>query len=209
VKKKEIILIGGGGHCKSVIDVIEAENKFQIIGILDVNEKVGTKILGYTIIGTDDEIGDWNKKNSCFHITVGQIKSAEIRRKIYDKLKALNADLPIICSPTAYISPNAIIGEGCVIMHHAILNAGVKVGKNCIINNKALIEHDSKIGDHCHVSTAAVINGDCYVASGSFIGSNSTLIQGITVEENCVVGAGSVVTANLAQNKIVVGNPGR
>lgn len=209
MKEKEIILIGGGGHCKSVIDVIESENKYKIIGILDLKEKVGSEVAGYKIIGTDEEIEEWNNKNVCFHITIGHIKSAKSRIKIYEKLKSISACLPVIYSPTAYISQNAVVGEGSVIMHHVLLNTGVEIGKNCIINTKALIEHDSKIGNHCHISTASVINGDCEVLSGTFIGSNSTLIQGITIKENCVVGAGCVVTRSIEENKIIIGNPGK
>lgn len=207
--QKKIILVGGGGHCKSVIDVIESENKFEIAGILDVKEKIGMDVSGYKIIGTDEDLEEWNKKGASFHITIGHIKSPELRMKVYEKLKTINAHLPVICSPTAHVSQNASVDEGSVIMHHVLLNAGVKVGKNCIINNKALIEHDSSIGDHCHISTAAVVNGDCRISQGCFVGSNAVVIHGIVIEENCVIGAGSVVLNDAAKNKTLVGNPAR
>lgn len=209
MSKPGIILIGGGGHCKSVIDVIEAENKFQIKGILDLEEKKGEKVLGYEIIGTDEDILKWNNEGMAFHITLGQIKSADNRYKLYTRLKEIKAQLPTICSPIAYVSKHATIEEGTIIMHHAIVNAGAHVGINCIINSKALIEHDVMIGQHCHISTSAVINGNCKVADFSFVGSSSVLIQGVEIGENCVIGAGAVIIKNWPMYTTLVGIPGK
>ena len=209
MKKEPLVLLGGGGHCKAAIDVIEAENRFEIIGILDLKERLGSEVCGYKVVGTDDEIEKWHKMGSSFHITLGQIKNAEIRKYLYSKLKALNAILPVICSPNAYISKHAFADEGTILMHHAILNAGATVGVNCIINNKALIEHDTVIGDHCHISTSVVINGNCKVGEASFVGSNSVLIQGIELGKECVVGAGSVIIHDCQSGTIIAGNPGK
>ncbi len=209
MSKQQIILIGGGGHCKSVIDIIEAENKFQIQGILDVKEKIGTEISGYKIIGTDNEIEHFQTKGLNFIITIGQIKNADIRRDLYNRLKKINAKMPVVISPYAYVSKNALLGEGTVIMHHALVNAGVTISVNCIINNKALIEHDSVIGSHCHISTAATINGDCNIGEGSFIGSNSVIIQGINVGKNCLIAAGSTLICNSVDNIMMAGSPAK
>ena len=172
--KEKILLIGGGGHCKSVIDVIEQENKFTIVGIIDKKKLIGQRVLGYKVIGSDDDLEQLSYKYKYAFITVGQIRSNAIRVKLFHTLKKFDYQLPIIISPIAYVSKHAIINEGSIIMHHALVNTDAKVGKNCIINSKALIEHDSSIGDHCHISTAVVINGGVEVKENSFVGSNST-----------------------------------
>jgi sugar O-acyltransferase (sialic acid O-acetyltransferase NeuD family) len=207
MKKRKVILIGGGGHCHSVIDVVETEDKYQIIGILDQNKKIGAKILGYKVIGTDSDIIEWHKKEVGFIITLGQIKTAERRISIYEKLESINADIVISISPTAHVSKHAKIGKGSVIMHHAIINSKVKIGCNSIINTKALIEHDSIIGNNCHISTAAVVNGSCKINNGCFVGSNSVLFENITIGENCIIGAGSVVTKSFKNDNEIFGNP--
>lgn len=191
--KESIILIGGGGHCKSCIDVIEQEGKYSIAGIVDLPEKVGETILEYPIIATDDQIKDLTKKHQNFLITLGQIKSPDRRVEIFNLLKEYKVNLPVIISPTAYVSKHAKIGEGTIIMHQALLNTNAKVGSNCIINTKTLIEHDAEIGDHCHISTGAIINGHTVVGEKSFLGSNSVSRESIQIPTNSFIKANSLV----------------
>lgn len=186
----KIILIGGGGHCRSVIDVIELENRYSIAGIIDKKELIGKEVFGYKVIGCDDDLQELFKVYKHAIVTVGQIKSSVIRVKLFNKLKDIGYKLPVITSPLSYVSKHSFIDEGTVIMHHALINAGSTIGKNCIINTKALIEHDSSIEDNCHISTAAVINGGVKVKEGTFFGSNSTSKEAIEIKENSFIKAG-------------------
>jgi len=190
---KEIILIGGGGHCKSVIDVIEEGGSFKIAGIVDVPELLGTDVLGYPIIGNDSDIENLSNKYTHALITVGQISSPEIRIRLFNLVKRAGFICPTIISSRAYISEHSIIGDGTVVMHDVLINAGVFIGNNCIINSKALIEHDSKIFDHCHISTNALVNGGVTIKSGCFLGSGSITNNLITIEENSFIKAGAVI----------------
>ncbi|MEV9616101.1 NeuD/PglB/VioB family sugar acetyltransferase [Aliarcobacter butzleri] len=189
--KEKIVLIGGGGHCHSVIDVIEQENRYEIIGIVDTKENIGKKVLDYKIIACDDDLETifLSCKNAL--ITVGQIESNKIRVKIYNKLKEIGFNLPVIISHLAYVSKHSFIDEGTIIMHQALINANAKIGKNCIINTKALIEHDCIVEDNCHISTASVLNGGVVVKENSFFGSNATSKQSIEIDG--FIKAGSLV----------------
>lgn len=180
--KETIILIGGGGHCRSVIDVIEQENKYEIIGIIDVKENIAKKVLGYSIIGCDEDLEEVFQTCKNAIITTGHIKSNSLRIKLFDNLKKIGFNLPTIISPFAYVSTHSQIGEGTIIMHHAFVNANVSIGVNCIINTKALIEHDVILGDNCHISTSSVINGGVVVKDNTFFGSNATSKQGIKID---------------------------
>lgn len=190
--KKDIILVGGGGHCVSVIDIIENANEYNILGILDSNSKEN-KILGYKILGDDNLIPKLVNENTYFLITVGQIKNYYIREKIAKNLKENNAKLATIISSLAYVSKHAQIEEGTIIMNHAVINAKTKIGKNCIINTKANIEHGVSIGEFCHISTCAVVNGDSTIKRGTFVGSNATISNGITINENSIISAGEFI----------------
>jgi sugar O-acyltransferase (sialic acid O-acetyltransferase NeuD family) len=190
--KKNLILIGGGGHCKSVIDVVEQEGKYDIKGIIDP-DSTSNSVLNYNVLGGDDLIPSLIGANTFFLITVGQIKSAGIRIKIGQLLDDVGAQLATVISPLAYVSQHAIVKEVSIIMHKAIINAGAEIGKHCIINTLANVEHDAKVGDFCHISTAAILNGEVVVRKCSFVGSNATISNNVILEENSVISAGKFV----------------
>ena len=189
--KPDIILIGGGGHCLSVIDVVEQEDKYNIKGILDDTKK--GDVLGYPILGNRDLVRELSTEGMFFLITIGQIKSSSTREDIALLLDSCKANLATVISPLAYVSKHATIGEGSVIMHNAIINAKAKVGKHCIINTKANIEHNVQIGDFCHISTCATVNGDTIVGKRTFIGSNATISNNITIVEKSIISAGNFI----------------
>lgn len=188
---KNIILIGAGGHCRSCIDVIEQLGEYKILGLIDSNIKVGESVLGYKILGTDENIKDFIKECPNFLVTIGQIKSSVPRVNVFESVKKLGGNFPVIISPRAYVSPHAKIGEGTIVMHDALVNTGAVIGNNCILNTKSLCEHDVVVHDHCHISTGAILNGDCLVGAKSFIGSNSVLKQGSKIEEGTIVPYGT------------------
>lgn len=178
----KIILIGGGGHCRSVIDVVELEKRFEIVGIVDKEEFLGQETLGHKVIACDEDLEELFQTYKYAIVTVGQIKSNAIRVKLFDKLKKIGYELPTIISPLAYVSKHSNVGEGTIVMHQALINSNVSVGKNCIINTKALVEHDCVIEDNCHISTASVLNGGVVVKEGTFFGSNATSKEGVTMD---------------------------
>jgi sugar O-acyltransferase (sialic acid O-acetyltransferase NeuD family) len=206
---KNIILIGGGGHCKSCIDVIESTGLYHIKGVLDVSEKLGDTILDYSIIGNDDDIEAFHQKGYCFLITVGQIKSTFLRKKIFEKLEDIGAEIATIISPKATVSNYSTVKKGSIVMHNSFVNAGVKIEENCIINTGVIIEHDVTIGAHTHISTGAIVNGDCKVGSETFIGSATCVSSQIKVGKNCIVGAGSLVIKDITESGIYFGNPAK
>jgi len=180
--KHKILLIGGGGHCRSVIDAIELENKFTIAGIIDKKELIGSKVLDYEIIGCDDDLEELHKTYKYAFVTVGHIKSNSLRVKLFNKLKSIGYILPVIISPLAYVSKYAFIDEATIIHHQALLNTNAKIGKNCIINSKALIEHDTIVEDNCHISTSTIINGGVIVKENSFVGSGAIVKEYIKID---------------------------
>lgn len=188
----KLILVGGGGHCKSCIDVIEQTGKYEIVGILDKIELRNQKVLGYEIIGSDDDMEKYAQEGCSFLITVGQIRSSSIRKMLFSKLEACQANLATVISPFAIVSRHAEIGKGTIVMHHALVNADALIGENSIINSKALIEHDVTIEDHCHISTAAVVNGGSVIKEGSFFGSNAVSKEYTTTHKDDFIHAGSI-----------------
>jgi len=208
MNSKDLILVGGGAHCRSCIDVIESQGEFKIIGIVDSTERLGQKVLGYEIIACDQDLPSLAAKHQYFLITIGGTTDYSRRVAIFEQLKELGASFPVIISPLAYVSKTASIEEGTIVMHRSLVNTEAKIGKNCIINTMALVEHNTKVGDHCHISAGGVINGSCTIGNKVFVGSNSVIADKLEIASDVVIGAGSFVAKSIQQPGIYIA-PGK
>lgn len=202
---RQLILVGGGGHCKSVIEICHQLGR-TIKGILDLPSLVGSTVGGIEIIGTDDDIPRY--VDTCdFVVTIGYVRSSTLRISLADRIADAGGRLATLISPHATVAHDASIGEGTVVLSGACVNAGARIGANVIINTLSAIEHDVTIGDHCHISTGAMVNGDCTVGARVFIGSNATIINGISIGSDIIVGAGSTVINDITEAGVYVGSP--
>lgn len=194
---KDIVLIGAGGHAASCIDVIEAEGRFRIAGLVGVEGELHHRLCGYEVIATDRELSRLAGEYRYALITVGQIKSPESRIRLYQQALAAGFEMPAIISPDARVSKHARIGSGSIVMYGALVNANATVGANCIINSRALIEHDAAVDDHCHISTGAILNGNVHVGASCFIGSGTLTRHGVSIGDGCLVGMASIIRHDL------------
>ena len=209
MKKSKIILVGGGGHCRACIDVIECQDKFEIYGIIDKPEFLGHKVLGYPIIGDDKDLPDLAKKGYSFLISLGFHGKSSLRQNLYELIEINGGHFPTIVSPLAYVSKHNKIGKGNIIMHHVLLNSNISIGDNNIINSKALLEHDSKVGHHNHISTQAVLNGSSEILNSCFLGSSSVISNNVKLCSNVIVGAGAVVLKDIDKQGKYLGIPAK
>lgn len=197
--KPSLLLIGCGGHARSCIDVIELEDRFDIRGLIGQESEVGTKVLGYPVLGSDSYIDEISTSVEYALITVGHIRNAQTRLRLINRVKSAGIRLATIVSPLAYVSRTASLGAGTIVMHHALINANVVIGNNCIINSKCLIEHDVKIGDCCHISTGATLNGGVNIKKRTFVGSMAVIREGVIIDSDTFVGMGNKVNENLSR----------
>jgi sugar O-acyltransferase (sialic acid O-acetyltransferase NeuD family) len=204
----KIILIGAGGHAKSVAEVINyASSSYIIDGLIDLQAPKDKYWDNIDYLGSDETAPDIARQK--VHVSVGMIKNLTIREKIYNFYKLKGAEFPVIRSKYAFVSTNTEIGEGTIIMHQGFVNAGASLGINCIFNTKSTVEHDVKIGDHCHAGPGAIINADCTIGNNVFISSNATINRGVKIGNNCIIGAGSVIIKDVEDNSMVFGVPGK
>lgn len=206
---EKILLIGGGGHCRSCIEVIESVKRFKIYGIIDLKENIGKNVLNYPIISDDSKLEDMLKLCNNVLITIGYVNSNIRRIVLYETLLSLGAKFPVIKASTAYISKKTHIKQGTIVMHKAFINSDVEIGFNCIINTNALIEHDVIIGNNTHVSTGAIINGGCNIGDNCLIGSGSVVRNGVNICSDVIIGGGTVVIDDIVESGIYVGVPAR
>lgn len=206
----EILLLGGGGHCLSVIDSIEQDNKYKIVGIIDIKEKVGQNVGGYEIIGTDNDLRKFylsGVKQAI--ISLGSIGKSFHRERLYEICKANGFILPIIKDPSAIITPRVDIGEGTYIAKGVMINREVTIGKNSILNTGCIIEHNCYVGDFAHIAPGVKLGGYVIIGNSTHIGIGTTIIQGISVGNNAFLGSASNVINDVPHNVKAFGNPCR
>lgn len=202
---RPLVIIGAGGHAQACIDVIERHGVYKIVGLVGRPEEIGRSVLDHGVIGSDVDLPALAGSSAYAIIALGQIRTAQLRRTMFEQLLQMGFELPTIVSPLAYVSRHAAIGAGTIVMHHAMVNAGAKVGSNCIVNTAATIEHDCHIGDHCHISTGVVLNGGVRVGTGCFVGSGSVIREDRSVGDNSVIGMGLSVRHDVLPGSIFTG----
>ena len=190
---KPLLMLGCGGHARSLIDLVETEGQWRIQGLLGLPEQVGTSVMGYPVIGTDADLRSLRTTFPAAVLAIGQLPDATTRQRLDALLEQLGFLCPVVISPHAVVSRHAQLGAGTVVGHGAIVNAGAVVGSHCTLNTLALIEHDARLGDHCHVSTGALVNGGVQLGSGCFIGSGAMLREGLQLPAGTVISAGKRV----------------
>ena len=188
---KNLILIGGGGHASSCLEIIEQYKNYKIIGIIE--KKKDFNNIDYTYLGDDKSLKDLKEKYSYAAICIGQIKSHIPRLNIYNKLINLKFNLPNFISKNTILSSKSTLGISNFIMSNVFLNRNVNVGNNNIINTGSIIEHDSTIGNNCHISTGSIINGNVTIEDNVFIGSGSVVYHNTTIKKNSIIPAGTII----------------
>lgn len=205
-ERKRMVLIGGGGHCKSVLDAALRMDFFDQIVITDSEIRAGTQILGCEVVGSDDILSKlYDEGVKYAFITVGSIKCTKKRRKIWKKAEGIGFGFPNIIDPSAVISGCAWLGKGVFVGKNAVINAFARIEDMAIINSAAIIEHECMIKAFTHISVNAAVCGNSVIGRDSFVGAGATVIQGLKIGDNVVIGAGSVVLHDVASNKIIYG----
>lgn len=195
---QNLIIIGAGGHAKSVLEIASSLN-YNFLGFLDDYSH------DVNVIGKIQEIG--NFKGYSFVLGIGGIKNLNQRNELIQSLKVYHASFINLISPYSVISKNVKMGNGNTIHPYVFVNTHVYLGNFCILNTRSTIEHDCEIGDNVHISTGVILNGGVKVKSHVFIGSGTVVKNQVEICENCIIGMGSVVLKNIQEPGIYVGNP--
>lgn len=204
---ENIVLVGYGGHARSVIDTIEQSKSYEIVGYTDVQKDADSP---YEYLGTDEILKQCYEQGvTNAFVTIGFMGNSELRQKKYKQLKEIGYQLPVIIDPSAVVAKEVLIDEGTFIGKKCVVNASSRLGKMCIINSGAVVDHDCKIKDYSHVAVGAVLCGGVSVGENSLIGAGATVIQTVKVGEQCIVGAGAVVIKDIQAKCTAVGVPAK
>jgi len=206
--KPKLLLIGAGGHCKVILDLLLKSKKYDIAGIIDLKERIGDNVFGIPVVGTDLDLAKFFKKGikHCF-ISLGSVGNSKLRAKLYGLARNVGFMFPNLIHPSAIISLQATLGDGNYIAPKVVINAGAQIGNNCILNTGVIIEHDCRLGNFVHIAPGSVLSGGVSIGNNCHIGIGSLIIQNLKIGEKTIIGAGSVITKNVRSGVIAYGNP--
>jgi len=197
----KVIIVGAGGlgnHLKNNLDSFTKKN-YIFDGFFDKNKKLETNY-------NEQNINKISKKNYFFVNGIGNF-AFNWYPKVFLNYKKKGFKFLRLFHESAIISKKTSIGEGVLVMENALIKSNSKIGKFSLINSSAIISHDVSVGNFCNISLGAKVGGNVKIGNNTFLGMNSTVIQGIKIGSNSIIGAGAVVTKNIGDNVVAIGNP--
>lgn len=207
----KMILLGGGGHAKMLIEIIRLRGQIRLVGILDADQKKWrSQVMGVPVLGGDDLLPSLAAKGvTHFAVGLGSIKDNGPRRRLFELGVARGLTPLTLVHPSSIVSSESIVGDGTQLLPGCIINPGARIGSNVIINSAAVVEHDCTIGDHVHIATGARLASTVHVEEDAHIGAGATLRQCVRIGKGAVVGAGAAVVADVPAGLVVIGVPAR
>jgi sugar O-acyltransferase (sialic acid O-acetyltransferase NeuD family) len=207
---KPLLLIGSSGHAAAVLNTIEMEGRYRVVGLLDSFEALGALKHGYPVCGAPEDAARIAAELDCrsFFIAVGDNWS---RQCLAEKLKLAvpDAECPTLIHPQTIVSRTVELGAGTVVLEGAIIQADVAIEAGCIVNAAAGIGHGCHIGAYASLSGGVRLAGSCSVGERSAVGIGACVIEKIKIGRDSVVSAGAVVFKDVQEETVVLGNPAR
>jgi len=205
---RRLVVIGGGGHGRVVLDALRRGGVWEIAGVLERPGSPVSDVLGVPVIGTDADLSRILAGGiDAAALGVGSVGDSRERERLSAAVRETGFELPSVIHPDACVSEFAEIGAGAYVGPGATVNAGARLGIGCIINTGAIVDHDCRIGDFAHIAPGAVLSGDVTVGAGAHVGTGAAISHGVTVGERAIVGVGSAVVADVPPGVTACGNP--
>jgi acetyltransferase EpsM len=199
-----IIIYGGGGHGKSLIDLLRQLRKYHIVGIIDDGIPIGEEIMGVPVIGGREILSELYAKGVRTAVNaVGGIGNMSIRIQVFKEIAAVRFICPTVIHPTAFIEPSAVLGSGIQVFPHAYVGSQSRIGFGVIVNTSAIISHDCMIDDYTNISPGAVLAGEVKVGKGVLIGMGATINLQVTIGDRSRIGNGATIKSDVPGNGIV------
>ncbi len=210
MEKIPLLIIGSSGHAKVIIDIVEKQGKYYIIGLIDSYRSIGEETLGYLVLGDENLIIKYASEYSNLHLFIA-IGDNSVRHKVTNKINALGVDFSYasVIHPTAIIGKGIKIGVGVAVMAGSVINPASAIGNFSIINTASSIDHDCQIDQFATISPGAILGGSVKIGQFAVVSIGATVIHGINIGEDSIVGAGATVINHIGNNEIHVGVPAR
>ena len=191
--KIQVILVGGGGHARVVLETLSHEG-IEVMGFVDRQRPDEGVLDGLAYLGDEDELESFVDQPEIRLINcVGSVGDARAHTRVFDDLKARGHLFHTLVHPRAIVASGVPVGEGSQVMAGAIIQPGSTIGANVLINTGAQVDHDCSVGDHTHVAPGAILSGGGSLGARAHVGTGAAVLQLRTIGDEAIVGAGAVV----------------
>jgi acetyltransferase EpsM len=199
-----VIIYGGGGHGKAVIELLRAAGIYQIAGVLDDGVPAGSTLLDVPILGGQDQLPGLHARGIRLAINaVGGISNLSARMTVFDRLHAAGFTCPSVAHPTAFIEPSARLEPGVQVFPHAYIGSDASIGFGSIINTAAIVSHDCRIGEYANLSPGATLAGEVEIGAGALVGMRATVNLQVQIGNGARIGNGATVKTDVPAGGIV------
>lgn len=199
-----IVVYGGGGHGKSLIDLIRALNVYRIVGVIDDGLPASGDILGAPLLGGGETLAGLYAQGVRLAVNaVGGIGNVAVRRKVFARLAEAGFGCPALVHPTAFVEPSATLDAGVQVFPHAYVGSDARVGFGSIVNTGAIVSHDCTLGEAANVSPGALLAGGVTLGDGALVGMGVTVNLAVTIGAGARVGNGATVKADVPAGGVV------
>lgn len=206
--KKKLFIFGGGGHGRVLLDILQRNAEFQIVGFIDDNPKMkGVDIDGVKVLGGKSILNELRRKK--INTVISGIGDNQKRCEIAAYLQEQGFGLANAIDPSATIAPSCKIGKGVTVWAGSVINTRSSIGDNVIINCGAVIEHENDIGEGAHIGPGVKLAGRVKVGKRAFVGMGANIIQNVKIGNNSIIGAGAVVLRDIPDNVMAAGVPAK
>lgn len=201
-----VVLLGGGGHCRECVDIIELEGKLRIFGIIDTYAKPGTLIAGHPVLGDNSYLEKLRRSGMPNLVLAYGISGSQADRgRHFRELLALGHAFPAIVHPKASVNRQASIGRGVQVMGGGLIGSLARIGDACIINSNAVVSHDCEIGTNVHIAPGALLAGGVKVGEDSVVGMGATIYMRVRIGSGAIVYNGANVFADVPDGATIRG----
>ena len=200
-----LVVIGGGGHAKVVIELLEDSGAFEIAGCIASGGP--ESVLGVPVLGDDSCLA--RQYAAGIRKAFVAVGDNSLRRRLSKMVADLGFQLVNAVSPRATVSRRAELRSGIAIMAGAVINSCSRIGSGCIVNTGAVVDHDCLIADWAHVAPGSSLAGNVSIGEGAFLGVGTRVIPHISIGAWATVGAGAVVIRDVPSGATAVGVPAK
>ena len=201
---QNLIIIGGGKHTKTCIEIARMSLPFEIIGVVYTYRNPGNEIMNVPVIGGIDLLDEiYENMATNAVLGIGGLIDIEERKNLYEQLKNIGFNTPNLIHPKSFIEESVQLGDGNQIFALSYIGTDVQIGNNCIINSGAIISHFSVLGNNCHVAPGGILGGSVQIGECSLIGMGSTIYYGLRIGNRVKVINNTAVFKNIPDDQTI------